>query len=833
MNRKLFNGLLLLTVAIGGVGTFTSCKDTEQEFRNDVLVGQQDLSAQIAAIRNLTDPAFKQNLDNEIDRLIKAGDFASAADLIALGARVDALSTRLDVLDAAYKAADAALKSELETKINTDINTLRDELKGYTDGKFNELDGRFNELSQALDGVKITADDALEKAKANALAIEGINDKLDEIEGTLGTLSGDLSDLKTAVEGLQEKYDQLIEDLGELGDSLDEYKEATDGRLDLIEAFNASVNQMFDAINQRFANLVTGLIVEQTYNPVFGTLNIPFGIQSNMLINYYAESDDDVTFPNGDNEFEYGDTEFSPVSLPIAAADKFELVGATKNLETLGNLYMTINPIQRNFAGLNFELVNSVGAALPGEFKFASCTDEVLKFGYTRSDDFSNPNGLYRASIVPAAGSEDLLIQSTKFEIEKGLVVAFKDAVKKHKAGDFVNLARAIYDQFDGVLTAYAAKVSWDDEESIIDENNEIVTTKITKSVMSGYDLAVACFRPLSYNTAFGVDVTDRRLPTFGSIKNIIKRLFDSIYNHIDLGIEPVAGLGDVTIEVKDIQLNIDNTTIKIEIPRLEIKNYDDEGNPIGSSFTEPTTITLGYDGNKTWVEGDNSTALNPLIENIQKAVKELIEGTDKSLINQINAQIRTKIIDVVNNMVDDINKQLEEVQAKINNSVKDIEDRVMAHLNGRLGHAAQSLVNLYNRFATKINDIIENPNAYLQIVMAYAGQNGDLHHLSTDASDPTVVGQGVLDLFLTSYNAEIIVPSYKKYVAITKVNGNKADAAVNEKAGKDLNKVLSGTQQEVAFDTKALGAGDYEIFYQSLDFRGVTSTRTYYIRVK
>lgn len=771
MNRKFFNGLLLLALATGGVGTFTSCTDHEQEFRNDVLKGQEDLSGQIAAIRNLTDGTFVTNLDNEIQKLIDAGKFASAADLETLKGRVDGIDETLAHLDDTF-----ATDKELEDAVKTLQNELTEALKDYYTKA--EVDDLLKDLSSEIQAVDDKATEALAKAMANEAAIAAIKSDLALIESRVGTLEGELADLKKD-----------------------------------LDLFKDNVEQLFNRYARKLANLVTGLIVERTYNPVFGTINLPMGLESNMLINYYFKPVTTVSFPdaNGGSEYAENSVFAQHIFIPAEKADF-----SKTTLETLGNLYMTINPIERNNDGLTFQLVQSNGDALPVDFTANSC-DEVLTFGYTRGDE---PTGFYKSEIAPKEDGDEALIAATELTIDDNLKTAFKDAVKNHGKQDFFQLAKALYEQFDGIVPAYAAKVSW--KEPVVsgvevNTGSEIAAeTTETKSVISGYDLAAASFRPLSYSTGFDFG-TSRELPTFGSLQNAVNRAFDALENKLQLNLG--VNVGEISINLQGVNLTIGDQTIVVDLSGAPVVDKDKE---IG--YIKPgTSVKLTYDADGV---GDKRGQLAGLIDSITTQVNSMLHGDLQSAIND---QVSSQITDLLGQ----INSQLESVQAKIDNTVADIRKKVNDALAGRAGQAAQKLVNIYNRFANKFNEVVKNPNAYLQVVAGYETQEGEMHHLSTVANDPTVMGEGVAKLFLTSYNAELIVPSYKKYVSINKVGATTADEALCTKAGEDFNKILNGRQQLVALDTKALGKGDYQIFYQSLDFRGYTSTKVYYIRVK
>ena len=88
-----------------------------------------------------------------------------------------------------------------------------------------------------------------------------------------------------------------------------------------------------------------------------------------------------------------------------------------------------------------------------------------------------------------------------------------------------------------------------------------------------------------------------------------------------------------------------------------------------------------------------------------------------------------------------------------------------------------------------------------------------------------------------TSFNAEILVPAYKKFVAVTNVWDNNTGAEVASKVATtnnnnaNFNTVLEGNRYGVAFQAEK--GYTYEIFYSALDFSGKISQRKYYVTVK
>ncbi len=863
MNRKLFNGLLLLTVATGGVGTFTSCKDTEQDFRNDVEITQTDLSNQIQRLRDLTDLTFKNNLDKEIQKLIDEGDFATATELAQVKAGLEALlNQRISDLTAAYQAADQALKAEILGQIATTLSQLEDTLKSYVDGKISDLlnnqiknlQDQVSALSKQISDAAQKADDAFTLAQNNAALITQLSADLADLQAQYGELSGELGQLQLEVTALEEKYGEVIETLNGVNDQLSElaeqyatlsddyetfkadyaaYVEATyialNGIREQLENFHNEVTDMYYRLMQKMAKYVSGITLNQVHNAIFGSINLPIDVQSNILTNYYAMSDHNVMFP-GSSAWEYTTNEGifnDELSEELEAIDAptMQVMSAdVKQLDALGKLYLTVDPAERDFEGLRLSIVNSRDEQVLDELKLEK-SDHLLTMGNTRSEHTS---GLYEAVATPRYTELNEEIAKTSIKIEDGLLTEFKDAIKNHTKSDFVDLAKVIYRQFSQDIPAYCVKCEWDDTE--LDETGTEVVA--TKSVRSDYKMAVTTFRPLSYRSAWGFG-TEAQLPTptMGYIKDIINRAFESIHSRLQLGLDGIT-YTDIEIEL-NLNISIDPDT-KIDINLGGSPVYDKDGNLIGYLGDE-ANITLGYTPDGQQVVGPNGDALNSLVDQIIKAIESSIEGDAdtegiaKQIADQVNAEMEK--------MVKDINSQLEGVQSKIDNTLASIKDRIDKELNGRFGRLSENLLDLYNSLATRVNRFLKNPNAYLQVMMAYMGQDGQIHHLSNDRYDATPLQVGNnMELFATSHNAEIIVPSFKKYVAVVAAydaNGNKSVSAAKQANETEyFNEILPGDYQRIYLDGSKLRKGyTYKIFYSSVDYRGYTSSQVYYVR--
>ena len=708
MNRKLINGLLLLTVATGGVGTFTSCKDNEDSFKQEINETQGQL--------------FKL-----LDDKIKNGD----------------------------------------------------------------------------ENLKVVKD------KLNAL---------------LGA-------------GLLTKENQ-------------DYLE------DLIKNNQNYAEQLKVYVDDMVMNLITNVQIEEVYNPAFGTINLPLGIQNGLLCNYYYQSDHAVQFPIADGAQYagmgvYGDPEALKAldESGIKPEGTVTLGTEVQNIKRLGEIYVTVNPSTVPADALKdlvITLNKTNGEQVLGVLQEIDKEDEHVKYlGYTRA----NNNGFYKIKVGVVAAD----VPTINLNLDDNLKAAAKDFVKSPSKSDLLGLAEAIYKQFNNRIPALGLKFEvpvaqsftykatpWSQKPGglllpniTVDPttgkystlNNDITPSGtpgaegdvtvdegklLTRVIMSPYDIAAVTYHPLSYSFDPEGYVPDRRLPQIGHIQDIVSRVLDKVDLNFSFGLDAEK----YGIDLKDVKFEVKPTTIEIDLSSVK----DAEGRPLTGK------LVLGYNGGVASVPGDNDTALNDFVQQIVNAVNG--DGNDKSFVAQIQAQVNEQL----KTIVDDINSQ---VKTQITDKIANIKDQINNELNGRLGDGINRLIDLYNKIAQKVNSILDDPNAYMQIYAAYRDGNGDLHHFSTVKTDPSIFTKGTGDaitMFLTSYNGELLAPAYKKYVAVLDKNG-KPVAAANE--APYLNKVLEGRQQKTYIPVNALTPGEvYQVVYTALDYRGNVSARSFYIQV-
>ena len=89
-------------------------------------------------------------------------------------------------------------------------------------------------------------------------------------------------------------------------------------------------------------------------------------------------------------------------------------------------------------------------------------------------------------------------------------------------------------------------------------------------------------------------------------------------------------------------------------------------------------------------------------------------------------------------------------------------------------------------------------------------------------------VRAGEIKFLPSSWTVEVLAPAYKKYVAITSVDGTPVEANDPINAGL-LGKVIPGSVDEIPFVVEA--GKTYEIQYSAVDFEGNIRTLEYKIK--
>ena len=666
-------------------------------------------------------------------------------------------------------------------------------------GQISGIEGQLSALDLLLNGDPETGTKGLvERVGKNESDIEQIllqlADKVDK--ETFNTLETNFNTLQTQFNTLKDVTIPAIER------RLQTVETAVEQLLNKVATVEAKV----DALMNRMDALITGIIVQRAFGPVFGDFSLPIGVQSNLLFGWYAEKTSPIeVFPTYEIE-SLDENLFNGLITPVAV-DK--LYGDDIDL---GTLFLTINPAGHNFTNTKLFLEKSNGETLAAVNINPSKSDELLTFGSSRAT--VEGNGFYSAPVsIKYDDKGEIEVDINKNDMKDAVKAILNDPSTVSAA----KLLKVVYDQINNVnkqMPAYAVRYEWSVQDAaqtektetiVYDENGNAVynadgtlqtTTVETRnyqdySVRSKYEIGIATAHPLSYNALKG-EGTSKTLPT-GNLQNFINKLKDKFSGKFDVNAEA---------KVKDHTVSIESVSFEEESGKLYayVKGLKIDGKPVNMDKVPCK---------------DANTAVDDVTEAIaQKFCDTFGKGKDDAW----KAEATLKLNAVLLEMNNQINKIVSELKANVE-SIFDVE-------GNNYFKRVNKMFDLYNKVAKKINKFLANPNAALQVAAFYESKDG-IELLSQDSKYPTQVeGTGKMKVYLTNYTGEFIVPACKKFFACTTPNNPFND-------GEKINAILDGNETEVAITIPANATGKYEFVYQALDYSGYTSTKKFYIEVK
>lgn len=831
MNRKLLNGLLVASLAIGSAMSVTSCKDTDEDLyaqlRDENATLDQRVKADIEALKTaqkaLEDAQKKcqQDCDAKWKECLLKKDFEKTLnDYVKLQGQHATLKWYLDQIDGALVLKDAdgnpyetigqqflALESAITALQNaTDLTELQEFLK---------------ENNTTLPDVLQSAINAEKQANENQAILEALLDGYEyseqdvtKIKGLLKKAVEDADAAKTAANEAKTAANNAVTKATTAETVANEAKTAVTNLTTRVAAVEKRVKELtaqLDAMTGKLNHLITSIEIQQVKNPVFGKMNLPLDVNSKMLISYFGEASN-VNFPPVNSSA----TEYNN-NLVISAADQNLLGISTENFNgylgaedgnlKLGSVYMTVNPAGVDLEGAKFEMVNSQGVASSVKLSELVKSDEVLKFGFGgRAADPTLPSLYVADATLPVADIDKIkLTLGGNFESE------VEDLLKNHTLSDLAQVAKLIYGQFNNKIEATGVKAGWEYEQAILDEEGNPTgeTETIKDATFSEFGLAATTFKPLSYKFLYGRHF--KPLPTISPIEDftldskltITMPSFNFNFNNVTLD-----------FKFEGITVSLAGSEIVVKIPKTPV--YDNDGNPIGYIQPDPVIVDNFAD-----LEGAINNSLATSLAAQDTKLQEAFKKAINNIATQINGEINKEMAKLKTN-----------IETQFNNIVTEIQNKV----NGYLG-TVNNYIDKANSFLNRINRFIEDPNHYLQVTMLYSANDGAFHQVSNSSVAPTTLvlngGDGIT-LHPTSYTYDMIAPSFKKYVAVTKVYDTKTrvtDEALTKAANNEaglLNTVFPGNYTDVAL--KLTKGYTYEIVYSSLDYHGVTSTRKFYI---
>ncbi len=733
-----------------------------------------------------------------------------------------------------------------------DNQTANDAAIAAINTKMGEIEGK---LQTILDDYMTS--DAVDTAIANAIsglatqeAVEALADALrqeakENLEALEARLQAQINTCIMRLNGLDTKVAAIESEIAALQSELTDIKADIAKNTTAIETLQKSLDSVLVRVFN-LENRISNIIIQATANPVLGYLNSPFGIQSNFLMNYMGESENNVNFPNFYYDGVEYDGELILTDADIALLQSCGITGAVSyaagetlfadNDGNLGTVYLTLNPANIDLEGKDFTVVNSQNKVMPIELKNLRPSKEELTFGYSRSKAIeTSPNGFYEADVTVAPGD----VPALRVVVDKELKAAAKKVLKERSASSLLALGNAVYNQFNGFLPALGIRAAWQ-------ESDGAETPKtIEQSVYSQYGLGAATFNPLSYKFLYGKSFRHNfHLPDISALLDEYK--FNFTDNGLNIEFQPITIQGvnvnfslNINPSIGDLNLGTVSTTTNVVIDDFPI-GVDDDGNLITESKVIPVDVNIDLNQ-------------SDLSSNLSSAIEEALQNALSGLDGEINSQLQGVIDSLIGQIQGQVNDMMSSLQNQVNTSLGDILENLQNQVNGKIDMIGNKIMNnaLYSRLQAiinKFNGVLADPNHYLQPVLLYSIQGQSYGMFSQAKGLPSqFTGNGnAVMLTPTTYTGEIVTPAFKKFVAVTNVYKS-SDYSVNAQAGDAkckalaeaanaqpyINEVVSGERRTIPFTYEGGKGYTYEIVYQALDYSGVTSTSKYYVSIK
>jgi len=808
--RSLTNILLVSTLMLSGATTFVSCKDYDSDgVYDDIndqvnkkfeeIIEQQkkdlaDINNKLANIKQCgcTEAAMKELIQKTIDEnkaaLNKGAVDAVIAELLKENS---ALNDAIAKSEAVHKLlveiygenGDAGMKKQLDD-LQSDFNSAKagwtEKTQALTDSvkmalTLAQSDSiRLDELEEKVRNNRTDIDQLKEDyKKLNNVTIPNLSDDLEQAKNDIITAKGVADEALQKANALDTELRTLIETTK--NDILDEVANKYVSKDDLEGLTLGTINEWYknSGIDNRFttiennykdliasltdfySKLVTGVVVQGSESPVTGYVQTPFGLDMSVIGAYYGRTSEG---------FEFGGERFNKGTI------------ISDSNSNTGLIFVTVNPTNVDPNCIDFKLVDSQGNEAP--FKLTPVnTNRVLKFGVSRGINVNEKSGFYALQVKLDAADVDKAKTWTSADAAD-LKNAAKNVLGKlrHPKTNSLNIseiATSIESVFNNRLTRYGVKATW----KFKNEKGEWVT----KSTVSGLNLAATAFKPLSYEfLKDGINVDLPTIPSLESKLNLVQYKFNWT---------PIEGIENMKTSVTLTIPDTENIKINGKVtPSVDIKKEFDEN----SGLIKDVKVTIG--------DIDFSGATIKVGE--KEETYDIVVSMDEfnRVINDVNNNVEN-MIGGVNDLID-----------KVNGYVQSIDGQVITRLNN---------------YIKKFEHLLTKSNSLLQPTMLYTAQNGNwnqLPNVKTAAAHLKLNGGKASTIFVaTSYTGELLAPAYKKYVHVNGPEG----ATVT---GANINKVIDGNIYKIGFEANK--PGTYEIVYEAVDYSGKTVKRTFYVKV-
>lgn len=855
---------------------------------------KQEVDGKVTYVLQYTDQQvqnLRSDMLNELNNYVRKEALAqSIADLLNEGKNV--MTSALDVYIAGYNERNGIINEDSIKKllqkevviINNKINEVRElansakdlaekdsiRIDGLTT-LVSELDSKVIKIREDLDAVTTTANKAWALAQTDSILIVNLTNKYNELDQKYDQLSQKVDNNYNELKGL---IDKNKDDIATLNTNFETFKteaaaihQAINSRIDGLETdiqtlatelleFKVQVAALFENVTEAIEGIleflglvadyldkqITGIEINGTYNPMYGELALPFNVRSNMLVVFRGEtSDRGLQFPSraqylaalpdmwGIGNFTQEDLDMLGYSLLNADnVEGYVRIGA--NMEFVANQYkdeagdtqvkegnagtifLTINPTNRDFSGTEFKLINSLNENVPAVLSPLKKSNHKLVFGYTRAgvDDgedgeLQSSNGFYETAVTVSA--EDAKKMPLRIDLSdiKDVYTSLKNFKDEHV--NLTTVMNGVYNSITDLLDASALKADWQAADT-------------TYSTVSQYALGVAGIKPLSFS--FAKDVHLEGIPGTQAAEDLL----DNIISVVVEGLPDMDFINRFDIE----QLELDELTSELQATiRVHLGNrYIISTGPKSATFWFPTFVITGTNGERV------------VITNTNPEVTVTMDGTDSVIEVNLYLGDFIRYMGIYNSEDEEndfatIKKQFNLLLDQANDFIKSVTEMNFATMGDNVSAQFKKFIDELN---VKFSRFTE-PNRFFRNTIVVKNGEGMIH-LSTLAKYPTKVEGTTLYIIPTNFNAEMLSPAFKKFIAVTDVKKDGKSAkggdancksvldAANQTLG--FKKVIDGGFNPIKFTGKA--GYSYEFIYSAVDFSGKIMTRKFYMTV-
>ena len=554
-----------------------------------------------------------------------------------------------------------------------------------------DLENRITQIQNQINDLKKYETEI----EANKIAIQNLQNQLDGLQSQLDTINNEITALTASIETIQTELDLVAAALDEMENDI----------LDL--------QMQILGLAEEMAKMITGIQINNTYNNVTGTWNLPGGMSRMLSLAAFFGSNETgmEQFPNTDEDAVVIGEALTAADIAPAAGQFYHFDAnnfLSQDHHNAGMMFFTVNsndPELFDISEWTLSVQNSAGRTAPITFDEVKPSSYQIQWGIYKStcvDTDPDQNG--DPTFFQARAHIDWKdLEAAKFDIEKfidlqditkdvkELINNVKTAEgKKAKVEALVNtVAKLLVNIYSGNMSGnnYDLKnPSWSAQKLVLSKEVDGLTIK---KGADDYDLAVSSVAPLSYNSFWKMEEAFADMVSTSALEK-------AIYKFAQI--------------IKDALPDTSSTTIPV-ISEIDLTNSlayvlatDDNGK----------AVTDGQ-----WVE---------LPAEIAEAINEGLQ-------------------------IEDLNTALQELSsaADLGSTVDNLADRFASYI-----------VN----FGNKIISALQNhalTRAVTPIVLY--NSNEGIKRLVYGKT----VNAGIMQINVTSPTEELLVPSLAKYVALFK----------------------------------------------------------------